>query len=75
MRNNVRELRELARWSQETLGGKLSVSRQTIISIERGHYLPSLKLAIRIARLFEKSVEEVFILDVDDREPAGDAAQ
>lgn len=74
MRNRLRELRNEAGWTQEALGSKLGVSRQTVISIEGSKYLPSLTLAIRIARLFEKTVEEVFIVD-DDRQPAADAAQ
>lgn len=45
---------------------KLNVSRQTIISIEKGKYNPSLPLAMQIARLFNRSVEEVFILDEKD---------
>ncbi len=46
--------------SQDQLASLLSVSRQTIISIEKGRYNPSLPLAIKIARCFDTHVEEVF---------------
>lgn len=60
MRNDVRELREQRAMSQGDLAGRLRVSRQTVNSIETGRYLPSLPLALAIARFFGKSVEEVF---------------
>jgi len=60
MRNNVRELRTEAGLSQVQLGDRLGVSRQTVIAIETGRYDPSLKLAMRLARQFERQVEEVF---------------
>jgi putative transcriptional regulator len=49
--------------SQADLGTSLGVSRQTINSIENGRYLPSLPLAIAIARCFESTVEDIFIPD------------
>ena len=64
MRNRVREERLSRELSQAQLGEALGVSRQTINSIETGRYLPSLPLAIALARFFSKTVEEVF--DVDD---------
>ena len=60
MRNRVRELRAERQLSQEALGEALGVSRQTINSIENGRYLPSLPLAIAIARHFGKIVEAIF---------------
>jgi putative transcriptional regulator len=60
MHNDVRELRLAAALSQATLGAALGVSRQTINAIETGRYDPSLTLAIRLARYFDRSVEEVF---------------
>ncbi|MFI5036293.1 MAG: helix-turn-helix transcriptional regulator [Acidimicrobiales bacterium] len=60
MRNRVRELREGAGLSQGQLGERLGVSRQTINSIENGRYLPSLPLALGIARCFHTIVESVF---------------
>lgn len=56
-------MRQKFGYSQERLADELGVSRQTIISIERGRYNPSLPLAIRIARLFRTTVEDVFILE------------
>jgi putative transcriptional regulator len=60
MRNRVRELRHSVRLSQGELAARLNVSRQTINSIEVGRYMPSLPLALSLARLFKTSVEEVF---------------
>ena len=56
----MRELRSAAGASQAQLGSSLGVSRQTVIAIETGRYDPSLKLAFRIARHFNLTVEEVF---------------
>ena len=61
MQNNVEKMRKLRDLSQEQLGEALGVSRQTIISIEKGKYNPSLDLAFRMARFFETSIEEIFI--------------
>lgn len=66
MRNDVRELRTAKGLSQQALGQALGVSRQTINAIEQGRYDPSLPLAIRMARHFGKSVEEVFHVDDED---------
>lgn len=60
MQNDVRELRLGGGMSQRELGELLSVSRQTINSIETGRYDPSLTLAITIARHFHRTVEEIF---------------
>jgi putative transcriptional regulator len=60
MRNDVRELRTSRGLSQGELAAELDVSRQTIISIEKGRYVPSLPLAFALARFFGKRVEEVF---------------
>ncbi len=65
MNNRLRELREAKAWSQQELGDRLSVSRQTVISIEKGKYDPSLPLAFSIARLFGKRIEDVFLPDYD----------
>ena len=59
----VRELRSRRGLSQGHLAQALNVSRQTINSIEQGRYLPSLPLAIALARYFETTVEEVFHVD------------
>jgi putative transcriptional regulator len=64
MRNLVRQLRAERGLSQGQLASALSVSRQTINSIEQERYTPSLPLAIALARYFGSAVEEVF--DADD---------
>lgn len=63
MLNDVRELRGAKGMSQQALGDALGVSRQTINAIEQGRYDPSLPLAIRLARYFGLTVEEVFHAD------------
>jgi putative transcriptional regulator len=60
MDNDVRERRSERRLSQADLAKEMRVSRQTINAIETGRYLPSLPLAIALARYFEASVEEMF---------------
>lgn len=60
MRNDVRELRTTRQLSQAALGQALGVSRQTINAIETGRYLPSLPLALELARFFELPVESIF---------------
>lgn len=66
MLNRVREERILRQMSQAELAAKLDVSRQTVISIESGRYLPSLPLAFRIARFFEMPIDKLF--SPDDKE-------
>ena len=66
MRNRVREQRTLRGLSQADIATALGVSRQTVISIENGRYLPSLPLAFRIARFFDVPVEKMF--DPEDEE-------
>lgn len=60
MRNRVPELRRERAWSQQQLADVLGVSRQTVISIERGRFDPSLPLAFRLARVFECPIEAIF---------------
>jgi putative transcriptional regulator len=60
VKNRVRELRTERGWSQEELGRALNVSRQTINSIEKGKYDPSLPLAFRLAKLFDRPIEAIF---------------
>jgi putative transcriptional regulator len=68
VKNRLKVLRAERDWSQADLADRLSVSRQTVNSIETGKYDPSLPLAIKIARLFGLPVETVFLAD---DEPAG----
>jgi len=63
MKNRVREFRGEMNLTQAGLATALDVSRQTVNAIERGKYDPSLPLAFRIAALFARHVEEVFIAD------------
>ena len=67
MRNDVRALRSARGLRQEDLAKDMKVSRQTINAIETGRYLPSLPLAIALARYFGKPVEELFHGDDDGR--------
>jgi putative transcriptional regulator len=64
--NRLAEIRKARGMTQEQLADILSVSRQTIGSIENGRYNPSLSLAFKIARLFQLPIEEVFIYEEDD---------
>jgi putative transcriptional regulator len=63
VKNLLRVLRAERGWSQSDLGEKLDVSRQTINALEVGKYDPSLPLAFRIARLFKRNIEDIFIDD------------
>ncbi|MDN5818851.1 MAG: helix-turn-helix transcriptional regulator [Yaniella sp.] len=67
MQNSLVERRQKYGWSQQRLADELGVSRQTIISIERGRFDPSLPLAFRLAEVFECRIEELF-------DPHGDIA-
>ncbi len=60
MKNKIRVLRAEKQITQADLGEMLGVSRNSVNAIENGKYDPSLPLAFRIARLFEKSIEEIF---------------
>lgn len=62
LETKIRELRASVNLSQEELAEKVGVRRETIVRLEKGAYNPSLKLAIDIARVFNKNVEEVFII-------------
>ena len=62
----VRVLRAEVNWSQMELGMRVGVSRQAINAIETGKYDPSLPLAMKLARLFGKRVEEIFELEETD---------
>ena len=71
VKNIIRALRAERGWSQAALADQLGVSRQSVNAIETGKYDPSLPLAFAIARLFDKSIEEIF----DDETEARLAAQ
>ena len=61
MNNHVRALRSDRNWSQADLAERLEVSRQTVNAIETGKYDPSLPLAFKIARLFGRPIESIFV--------------
>ncbi|MDE0932106.1 MAG: helix-turn-helix transcriptional regulator [Novosphingopyxis baekryungensis] len=61
MENRLKGLREAAAWSQGELARRLGVSRQTINAVETDKYDPSLPLALRMAKLFEVPVTDIFI--------------
>lgn len=63
MKNTLKEIRKARGWSQQDLAERLEISRQSIISIERERYDPSLELALKIAKIFGKSVEDIFTLE------------
>jgi putative transcriptional regulator len=65
VKNNLRVLRAERDWSQADLADHLGVSRQTVNALETGKYDPSLPLAFKIARLFDRMIEEIF----DPEEP------
>ncbi|MDJ0921778.1 MAG: helix-turn-helix transcriptional regulator [Henriciella sp.] len=71
MKNTIKLLRTERGWSQATLADQLGVSRQSVNAVETGKYDPSLPLAFAIARLFERSIEEIF----DDQENIAQAAE
>ncbi|MBL6719387.1 MAG: helix-turn-helix transcriptional regulator [Candidatus Marinimicrobia bacterium] len=63
MKNNIKKLRDELKISQKDLAESLNVSRQTINAIETGKFDPSLTLTIKITRFFNKSLEEIFIME------------
>lgn len=60
MKNHLKSLRAERGWSQQDLGDRLHISRQSVNAIETGKYDPSLPLAFRIAALFGAKIEEIF---------------
>lgn len=65
MRNIIAQRRTDRGWSQQRLADELGVSRQTVISIERGRYDPSLPVAFRLAAIFNAHIEDLFFPDQD----------
>ena len=68
MKNRLEELRKARGITQEELAALLEVSRQTISSLEKGRYNPSILLAFKIARYFGLRIEDIFIYEEDDHE-------
>ncbi len=67
MENHLKNLRAEKGWSQSDLAEQLDVSRQTVNSLERGKYDPSLPLAFKIARVFALPIEEIFVEEAEDK--------
>lgn len=68
MKNHLEKLRKERGIKQEELADSLEVSRQTIISLEKGRYNPSIQLAFKIAHYFDLTIEEIFIYEEDRNE-------
>jgi putative transcriptional regulator len=66
MKNNIKVERAINGLTQEELANKVSVSRQTINAMEANKYVPSTVLALKIAKVFNKTVEEIFMLEKED---------
>ncbi len=66
MKNNIRVERAIKKITQEQLANLVGVSRQSVNAIESGKYVPSTVLALKLARVFEKSVEDIFELEEED---------
>ena len=66
IKNSVQQLRILEGLTQEELAGMLDVTRQTIISLEKNRYTPSLEMAFKVATLFGMSIDEVFVYVAND---------
>ncbi|WP_283389824.1 helix-turn-helix transcriptional regulator [Methanobrevibacter woesei] len=68
MKNNLEQLRAEKSISQIELADAMEVSRQTISSLENGRYNPSIVLAFKLAKYFDKTIEEIFIYEEDENE-------
>ena len=66
MKNNIRVERAIKRITQQQLAERIGVSRQTINAIESGKYIPSTLLALKMSKVFEKPVDDIFLLEEDD---------
>lgn len=65
IRNKVKQLRTDRGWTQRQLAAEVGVSRQSINSIERNRYVPSLPLALVFARVFDCPTDEIFVLETE----------
>lgn len=66
MKNNIQLFRKERNWTQAELAALLDVSRQTVISLENGKYHPSIVLAFKISKIFDKMIEDIFIYEDDE---------
>lgn len=67
MKNRLEELRRKIGVKQEELADALGVSRQTICSLEKGRYNPSIELAFKVAKYFEMTIEDIFIYEEEGK--------
>lgn len=63
MKNNIKQYRMKYDLTQEQLAERLNVSRQTIISLEKGRYKPSIQLAFKLSKVFNCTIEDLFIFE------------
>jgi len=66
MKNRLKIERAILDITQDELAKRIGVSRQTINSIEKNRYIPSTVLALKMSKLFNKTVNEIFVLEIDD---------
>ena len=66
MKNNIRVERAIKRITQQQLAERIGVSRQTINAIESGKYIPSTLLVLKMSKVFEKPVDDIFLLEESD---------
>ncbi len=66
MKNKIKIARAIKDVTQGTLANEIGVSRQTINALEKGKYVPSTVLALKLAKFFGQAVEELFSLEADD---------
>jgi putative transcriptional regulator len=68
MKTRIKELRARFDLTQEQLAKKVGVRRETIVFLEKGEYNPSLKLAAKVARVLNSTIEEIFLIEDSDLE-------
>ncbi len=66
MKTRIKELRARHNLTQQELADKVEVRRETIVFLEQGKYNPSLLLAVKIAKIFEEKVEDIFLFEEDE---------
>ena len=75
MKNRIRELREKAGITQQELGNRIGISRQAINALETEKNEPSIWIAYDISKIFECSIEEIFIFDESERKSRADRSR
>jgi len=66
MKNNIKVERARKNWTQADLADAINISRQSVVSIESGKFIPSTVLALKMARVFQCKVEDLFIIEESD---------